>query len=209
MANNRIDVSIEGLEKLLMQFAEMAKFPDEKQMEKELLKRARTLRDQIKQKAPRGKAGSGAFDMGIGSFKFRTGLLKKSIQARKWSARRRIKGAPSVYTAVDRKQAPHAHLVEFGTRWARFPLGSVVYMEGEGKHAVRHYGRRILASKNPKRKKVLHFFIDGKEIFAKNVSRMPANPFFRPTVDKNRARITDGIKKDVEQLIQQISNKKK
>jgi HK97 gp10 family phage protein len=204
MANNRIDVSIEGLEELLMQFAEMAKFPDEKQMEKELLKRARTLRDQIKQKAPRGKAGSGTFDTGIGSFKFRTGMLKKSIQARKWSARRRIKGAPSVYTAVDRKKAPHAHLVEFGSRNMRYPRIFTTFEQG-GKV----YKKWIGFKTSKKKKKVLHFFMDGKEIFAKNVSRMPANPFFRPTVDSNRSRIISGIEKDVEKLILQISNKKK
>lgn len=113
-----------------------------------------------------------------GSIDIKPGNLRKSIEARKF--RKKVPHSPAVYVRSSRKKAPHAHLVEYGTMNFRFP----------------------------KHKKVLHFLLDGEEIFAKKVAPMPPHPFFRPTVDLKQSEIEGGIVKDVENLIMKIANEK-
>ena len=40
----------------------------------------------------------------------------------------------------------------------------------------------------PKKAKVLHFFVDGEEVFARKVT-VPARPYMRPSADQNQAEI--------------------
>jgi len=108
------------------------------------------LKKAIKNKAPKGP----------------TGNLRKSVVVR----RGRLK--PTVIVAVDRKVAPHAHLVEFGTNGNR----------GHGKK---------------RKKKALKFTIDGQTVFADDVGPMPANPFFRPAVDSTRGQTIEDMKQDI------------
>jgi HK97 gp10 family phage protein len=68
-------------------------------LEDKMLGRAEELKDKIKSAAPQGP----------------TGNLKRSIVAKKF--RNKIKNSPAVFVAIDRVIAPHAHLVEFGTKF--------------------------------------------------------------------------------------------
>lgn len=101
----------------------------------------------------------------------RIGNLRRSIQAKKF--KRKIKKQPQVYVRVNWRIAPHAHLVEYGTEFFRMPI----------------------------KKKVLHFYHRGFEIFAKWAAPMPALPFFRPTIDKNKSRLEYQIEKEAADII--------
>lgn len=88
---------IEGLDDLNKQLESIATSLDADAVEPILFEGAQTIAGDMLQRAPRGP----------------TGNLKRSIGAK--TLRRRDKNpAPSI-AAVDRKIAPHAHLVEFGT----------------------------------------------------------------------------------------------
>lgn len=78
-----------------------------------------TLRDQLKAASPIGPTGrmrkKGLFVAGmkVGEESIeKSGSLKRSWKSKKF--KRKTQGSPAVFVAVDRKQAPHAHLVEFG-----------------------------------------------------------------------------------------------
>jgi HK97 gp10 family phage protein len=69
---------------------------DDKEVANIMLEGAKVVKTAIKRGAPRGP----------------TGNLKKAVKAKK--AKRWQKHRPSAWAAVDRKKAPHAHLVENG-----------------------------------------------------------------------------------------------
>lgn len=77
-----------------------------------------TLRNQLKAASPIGptrirKKGLFAAGMKVGDETVdEAGRLKRSWKSKKF--KRKTQGNPAVFVAVDRKQAPHAHLVEFG-----------------------------------------------------------------------------------------------
>lgn len=172
------DISIFGMKELIRQFTDLAEAPDEKNMENMLINRARQLRDKIKRNIPVNKKGSGSFDIGKGTFKYKTGNLKRALEVKKF--KRKIRYSPAVFVRSNYWKAPHAHLVEFGTKNFRYP----------------------------EKKRVLHFYYEGEEVFAKWVGPMPPNPYFRPTVDSNKNSIQNDIKKDVEEIIKEISDRK-
>lgn len=91
--------SLQGSKKLEKKFGNLIDVIDEREMEKELLKPARKLKNIIKTAAPRGP----------------TGNLARGVVAKKF--RYKIKGSPAVFVAMDYRIAPHFHLVEFGTRY--------------------------------------------------------------------------------------------
>jgi hypothetical protein len=71
-----------------------------------ILAEADSMRDTIKSEAPQGP----------------TGNLKKSVQSGLFKARQ---GKPIAgFVRVNRRTAPHAHLVEFGARSGRMPSNS-------------------------------------------------------------------------------------
>lgn len=88
-----------GLPELSANLQRMAKMIDEEEVVKGLLVIDKELRDEVKQRAPKGK----------------TGNLRSSIVAKSFRGKG-IKGAPAVFLAVDFRKGPHAHLIEFGHR---------------------------------------------------------------------------------------------
>jgi len=179
------DISLEGLNELLKQFNDIAHLPDASKMEAKLISRARELRNLIRTRTPRGKYGKyGRYsikrtksgDM-LSSFT-KAGNLRRSIEARRF--RTKVKGSPAVYVRVNKRIAPHYHLIEFGTENFRYPKSA----------------------------KVLHFDYGGEEIFAKWVGPISPKPFFRPTVDKESQSMIDKISHDVSQLIEDVSESK-
>lgn len=88
---------IEGTGELEKQLEKIGKSLEDKRLEPIMLARAEKVRDRIIQKAPLGP----------------TGNLRRSPIAKLLSRRA---GYPTTAIAgIDRKIAPHAHLVEFGT----------------------------------------------------------------------------------------------
>lgn len=165
------DVNISGYKELIAQFDKLSKVADTGEMEGKLLNRARELRNDIRKNAPRSNKWSGSVDV-------KPGNLRRAVEARKF--RKKVPNSPAVYVRSNRKKAPHAHLVEYGTMNFRFP----------------------------KHKKVLHFIYEGEEVFVKKVAPMPPHPYFRPTVDLKQGEIESGIARDAEELIMKISNEK-
>lgn len=89
------EIRIEGLKELEAQFGKIEKGLN-KSAKETLLAQARMVRDRIREKAPRGP----------------TGNLKRSPIARMMADKPNY---PMLAIAgIDRKIAPHAHLVEFG-----------------------------------------------------------------------------------------------
>jgi len=92
-----ITVKMEGLDELSKALKKLADGLPPEQVEPILKQGAKTITDSMKQKAPKGP----------------TGNLKKAIKVKK--LKNNNYAQPAVYiAAVDRKKAPHAHLVEFG-----------------------------------------------------------------------------------------------
>jgi len=90
-------VRIEGVDSLKAQLARLADSLSDRAISPDLLDQAQKVADRARSKAPLGP----------------TGNLKRSIHAKMMPA----KGGypPVAIAAVDRKIAPHGHLVEFGT----------------------------------------------------------------------------------------------
>lgn len=99
------------------------------------------------------------------------GNLKRSVVARLMPRSK----VPVAITAIDRKIAPHAHLIEFGTDIRRVKKKKALYSE------------------------FLHQF------FGKQVAGVRPRPFFRPAWDANRhriqSRIAEAIKGSIEAAI--------
>lgn len=92
----RLTMQVEGLDKALKKVNAMFHALDPLKVEKVLLKGAKTVSAESKRRAPE-----------------REGTLKKAHKAR--VSRRRRKDGAGAFSAIDRKIAPHAHLVEYGT----------------------------------------------------------------------------------------------
>ena len=91
------EVKIEGLDKLEANVKKINDSVDKEQTGKILIKQAEIIRDRIRDKAPQGP----------------TGNLKRSPVAKLMPENASY---PAIAIAgIDRKIAPHAHLVEFGT----------------------------------------------------------------------------------------------
>lgn len=153
-----MDISIQGMDRLLKQFEQIAGAPESREMENRLLDNAKDLRNKIRSRVPKGE----------------TKNLYNAIEARRF--RRKIAGYPAVFVRVDRKKAPHYHLVEFGTEGIRWS-----------------------------KKGLMKFKIGEQWVVTRYVAKMPAQPFFRPTVDENRYRVTKRIMDDVETVIKKAS----
>ena len=93
-------VHIEGMEELENKLKKISQDLQGKYVTEKFMPAAQYAADQIRARAPQGP----------------TGNLKRSIVAKKLEPKQ---FTATVITAIDRKIAPHAHLVEFGTS-ARF-----------------------------------------------------------------------------------------
>jgi|SRR6056297_1998644 len=87
---------ITGLEKLNKNIEHLTKSMSPKQLEDASMSSAEIMRNEIERRAPRGPTGN-----------LKRSIVKKALDRKPWGA--------SVIAAVDRKVAPHAHLVEYGT----------------------------------------------------------------------------------------------
>lgn len=92
----RMTMQVEGLDQALKKVNAMFNALDPKKIEKVLLKGAQTVSKESRRRAPE-----------------REGKLKKAHKAR--VSKRRRKDGAGAFSAIDRKIAPHAHLVEYGT----------------------------------------------------------------------------------------------
>lgn len=90
-------VEVEGLDEAVRRVRSLTSSLEAKEVEQVLVKGMRVVRDEAKQRVP-----------------VRTGLLKSAIKAR--IGKRRGKFVAGAFSAVDFKKAPHAYLVEYGTR---------------------------------------------------------------------------------------------
>jgi len=84
-----------GMKDLEKQYGKLEMILDDRDLEDGFLAGCRKMRDRMRSKV-----------------KKKTGALGKAIVAKKF--RYKIKGQPAAFVAVDRRKAPHAHLVEFG-----------------------------------------------------------------------------------------------
>lgn len=93
-------VEVAGLDEAVRRVQSLRYALEAKEVEKVLSKGMRVVRDEAKRRVP-----------------VKTGLLKSAIKAR--IGKRRGKYVASAFAAVDYKKAPHAYLVEYGTRHSR------------------------------------------------------------------------------------------
>lgn len=182
-----------GMENLVKTFGEVAEAPDSKEMEKHLLEIARYLRKLIAWAAPDSEVDH-------------KHKIKKAIVAKRF--RNKLKRFPAVFVAIDKKKAPHWHWVEYGTsqpfrvatskarkktkpgaRWVWFDQVSGSFKSakkvGTSQSETSMIGGivgKIMGISAP----------SGNSMYG--VGKMPAGPFFRPTVDQNRSQCIAMIK---------------
>lgn len=147
------DFYIEGWEEFIDAVDKLVESIRPEKAEPILHKGAQKMTKALRENAPEGPSGN----------------LKRAIKTKK--LQRWGKGpAPSI-AAVDRKIAPHVHLVEHGTSGVR-PVDPP----------------RIV-------------MIDGKPVKVTNTGRMPPNPFFRRTVESMTSSILDYYEREFGKLI--------
>lgn len=93
---DQFSVKLDGMDELMKQFQDLQKAVHPDKVEPITLKAARDIAREIRLWAPQGP----------------TGNLRKAIRAKQLK-RFGMNPAPAI-AAVDRKRAPHAHLVEYG-----------------------------------------------------------------------------------------------
>ena len=135
------------------------------ELRKVYLAAARIVRDAAKRNAPRGK------------FSRNPGLLKRSITTFASKTKNKEKQAAITWASIFKGsvRAPHAHLVEFGTK-----------------------GPRMSKSGKPMRFRSA----SGQWVSAKTVAAMPAARFFERAVRSHGTRAIDFALKETELIIQ-------
>ncbi len=170
-----VDISLEGYDQLLKDLTMLANVLDDKEMENKLVERARGLRNKIRKAAPKGP----------------TGNLREGVEAKRF--RRKIRGNPGAFVRMNRKKAPHYHLVEFGTEGIRLPKGKVLHFKVES-------GAQFGGGSN-------EWLTGQQDIFVRSVGPMPAKPFFRSTVDNEQENVQQGIVQDIDQIVERAAAK--
>lgn len=99
-------ITISGSKELEMALDRVGDSLNDKRLLNDLLSVAKVLQRGIRTEAPKGP-----------SKKREWMRIKNAIVAKKY--KRQNKGNPTVFVAIDRKKAPHAHIVEYGSapRW--------------------------------------------------------------------------------------------
>lgn len=100
MAKNAMWIEVKGLDEAVRKVRSLTSSLEAREVEKILSKGMRVVRDEAKQRVP-----------------VKSGKLKSAIKAR--IGKRRGKFVAGAFSAVDFKKAPHAYLVEYGTRHSR------------------------------------------------------------------------------------------
>lgn len=151
----RVNVELHGLDELNKKFGVLTRSLDPDRVEPVTHSAADIITREMRSRAPDGP----------------TGNLKGAIRTVKLK-REGNKPAPSI-AAVDRKKAPHAHLVEFGTSTRRVKVKRVLYDKKTGK------------------------------FFGTLVGEMPAKPFVRQSLHAKEgeavAHVIEGIKRLIEE----------
>lgn len=160
---------IQGFEELEKKYKHLIEFVDEEKLETGLMEPAKKLKSAIRRKAPKGP----------------TGNLRKGVVAKRF--KKKVKGSPSVFVAMDYRKAPHANLVEFGTGGLRYPTSRAKKMKP---------GESWLTSS-----------INGRVLRIKHTGRMPAQSYFRSTIDTQGQSIIDDIGKVTWSVIEMEANK--
>lgn len=93
-------IQVDGLDEAVRRVQSITSSLEAREVEKVLSKGMRVIRDEAKQRVP-----------------VKSGRLKSAIKAR--IGKRRGKFVAGAFSAVDFKRAPHAYLVEYGTRHSR------------------------------------------------------------------------------------------
>lgn len=93
----RIDIDVEGLEEASRRIRSIVSTLESRDVENVLFQGAKIIRAEARSRAQRGP----------------TGNLRRSIKASR--GKRRGKLFATAFSAIDRKKAPHAHLIELGT----------------------------------------------------------------------------------------------
>ncbi|AQU06105.1 HK97-gp10 family putative phage morphogenesis protein [Dehalococcoides mccartyi] len=108
-----MQIKLEGQAELQQTILKLSKSVQSDKVEPILFDAAKMVKTEIKSRVP-----------------IDTGRLKKAVIAKKLKRRDNYKPAPSI-AGIDRKKAPHAHIVEFGSagRYAK-----------KGKHKGRYFG---------------------------------------------------------------------
>jgi len=193
-------ISLEGYEDIMNTFQKLVEMPDQKELENELYKIGRGLRDDIRAKTPKSSgvemvgavvdsvmfAGTGVHTSGKSKWR-KGGNLRKNIKVKKF--RKKIKHSPAVFVALDAhptKGAPHGYLVEYGSKGLRYGT-----RKKAGKSWIASFigrnGQRVTV-------RIMHTGV------------MPPQPFFRPTVSQKKYSITEAIKKETEATIRKVVN---
>jgi HK97 gp10 family phage protein len=158
MSDIEWEVRVEGIEELADYIRKLGRISTDNIDQAEAVYRsgADIIADDMRGRVSRGSSGN----------------LQKSVTT-KTLQRRGSQPAPAI-AAIDRKRAPHAHLVEFGT-----------------------------STRKVKKKKVLYDKKTG-QFFGAQVAEMPAKPFFRPAVDAKENEVFEHVISGMLELIEGV-----
>ena len=148
-------VEIHGLTELNKKFEKLTGSLDADRVEPITHSGAKIMAAEMERQAPEGP----------------TGNLKAAIRTVKLK-RDGDRPAPSI-AGVDRKKAPHAHLVEFGTSTRRVKEKQVLYDAKTGR------------------------------FFGKEVGDMPANPFVRRSLQAKEKEVIEHVVSGIQKLIEE------
>ena len=158
--NITIEVDRKSLEEVTRKVKSLFTAVISKDVEDILLGGAKIGKKEVKSRAPVGP----------------TGNLKKAVVAKKSKLRGGV--FRSAFFAMNRKKAPHSHLVEYGTA----------------------------AERLPKKAKVLYDKRTGT-VFGRKVAAMPAKPFFRPAAEAAKNAIEKHVNDGLVKLIERTAKK--
>lgn len=170
-------MSLIGAEELRRKLASLVERLSDSETRQAFTAGARVIRDDARKRAPRGKNIGYSILGSKRTFTREKSALRRSIIA--FSPRRSKEPVAFARVNVFRGQnmAPHAHLVEFGTR-----------------------------ARTPKSAKVLFFRNKAGTgwVSARRVAGAPAQPFFRPAVEASGQRALDAVADKTAALLQKF-----
>jgi len=151
----RTRVHVEGIAEAEKRIGSILSTLDSSDVEKVLVDGARIVRRDSRRRAPKGP----------------TGNLRKAHRAKRGRKRDRL--FRTAFAAVDRKKAPHAHIVHDGTAGPRTPR----------KHRVLYDAKHT------------------QSFFGKQVAPMPSNPFFSDAVQATMGEVSRTVNSGIARLI--------
>lgn len=159
-------ITIDGLDELRAGVKQVLGIMDDKEVANICLEGAKVIRTAMKRRAK--------------------GSIKRAIRAKK--ARRYPKHKPSAWAAVDRKKAPHAHLVESGHEMV--------------------VGRKYETTGGAGKRRARRMITAGRV-----VGRVPPHPFMVPAIQQTKSQVkavlTKGFSRGLESVKRRRTVKKK